>query len=156
MRAHHRESSAHPIPYRTDERTLIFIFILQSAAEKPFLDLALTPDGHSALAVSTDRTMTLFDLRASPTHLAAAAASFQHPATPSCVAVCETNSHQAVTGAYDGIVRVWDVRSTKGAVATFRAWEGKQKVLSVDWRRGIVGVGGEGGLEVWKVGEEVA
>ena len=100
--------------------------------------------------------MTLFDLRASPTHVAAAAASFSHAATPSCVAVCETNSHQAVTGAYDGIVRVWDVRSTKGAVATFRAWEGRQKVLSVDWRRGIVGVGGEGGLEVWKVGEEVA
>ena len=81
--------------------------------------------------------MTLFDLRASPTHLAAAAASFSHAATPSCVAVCETNSHQAVTGAYVGIVGVWDVRR----------WEGKQKVLSVDWWRGLVGVGGEGGLE---------
>lgn len=126
----------------------------QNAAEKPFLDLALTPDGSSALAVSTDRTMTLYDLRTAPAALAAAAATFQHPSTPACVAACENNDHQVVTGAYDGVVRVWDVRSTKGAVASFRVWEGAKKVLSVDWRRGVVGVGGEGGLEVWRVGEE--
>ena len=42
--------------------------------------------------------------------------------------VSTTNSHQVVTGAYDGIVRVlWDLR-----------------------------IGGAGGLEVWKVGEETA
>jgi ribosome biogenesis protein YTM1 len=29
----------------------------------------------------------------------------------------------------------------------------KKKVLSVDWKYGLVGVGGEGGFEVWKVGE---
>ncbi|KAF8193065.1 ribosome biogenesis protein YTM1 [Pholiota molesta] len=125
-----------------------------NAAEKPFLDLALTRDGSSALAVSTDRTMTLYDLRASPTALAAAAATFQHPSTPACVAASERNGHQVVTGAYDGVVRVWDVRSTKGAVASFKAWAGAKKVLGVDWRRGVVGVGGEGGLEVWRVGEE--
>ncbi|KJA13423.1 hypothetical protein HYPSUDRAFT_209562 [Hypholoma sublateritium FD-334 SS-4] len=88
-----------------------------SAAEKPFLDLAL--------AVPTDRTMTIRPARV--------------PDTP------------CLTGAYDGAVRVWDMRRTKGAVATFRVWKGKQKVLGVDWWRGIVGVGGEGGLEVWKV-----
>ena len=62
-----------------------------------------------------------------------------------------------MTGAYDGVVRLWDLRSTKSAVAAFSAWEGKKdagrKVLSVDWARGLVGVGGEGGVEVWKVGE---
>ena len=60
-----------------------------------------------------------------------------------------------MTGAYDGVVRLWDLRSTKSAVAAFRAWEGAtpKKVLSVDWARGLVGVGGEGGVEVWKVGE---
>lgn len=60
-----------------------------------------------------------------------------------------------MTGAYDGVVRLWDLRSTKSAVAAFRAWEGatSKKVLSVDWARGLVGVGGEGGVEVWKVGE---
>lgn len=99
--------------------------------------------------------MTLYDLRAASA-LSAVAATFTHPATPSCVAACESNWHQVVTGAYDGVVRVWDLRSTKAAMATFKAWDGGKKVLTVDWRRGVVGVGGEGGLEVWKVGEEKA
>ncbi|KAI0649673.1 ribosome biogenesis protein YTM1 [Trametes meyenii] len=129
-----------------------------TAANKPFLDLALTQTGTGALAASTDRTVAQYDMRAaSASSSAAAVASLAHPATPSCVAVPEGGAHEhlVVTGAYDGAVRVWDLRSTKGAVASFRAWEGKGggKVLSVDWARGIVGVGGEGGVEVWKVGE---
>lgn len=100
--------------------------------------------------------MSLYDLRGSTSssELRAASATFLHPATPSCVSACEGNTHQVVTGAYDGVVRIWDLRSTKGAMATFKAWDGGKKVLSVDWKRGVVGVGGEGGLEVWKVGEE--
>jgi ribosome biogenesis protein len=98
--------------------------------------------------------MTLYDLRTS--QLTSSSGSFPHPSTPSSVTVCTTNSHQVVTGAYDGIVRVWDLRSMKGAMASFKVWDGVKKVLSVDWRNGMVGVGGEGGLEVWKVGEEVA
>ncbi|KAF5320460.1 hypothetical protein D9611_010791 [Ephemerocybe angulata] len=122
-----------------------------SASEKPFLDFAITPNGQSALAVSTDRSMTMYDLRI--TDLSAATASFMHPATPSCVAVSQDPaSHQVVTGAYDGVVRVWDVRSTKAAVAVFKAWGGDgKKILSVDWQRDVVAVGGEGGMDVWKV-----
>jgi len=124
-----------------------------TASEKPFLDLALPKDANAILASSTDRTMTLYDLRApTPAVPAAAPVSFMHPATPSCLAASST-SHQVVSGAYDGVVRLWDQRSTKGALASFRAWEGAGKVLSVDWERGIVGVGGEGGFGVWKVGE---
>ena len=47
------------------------------------------------------------------------------------------------------------MRSVGTPVASFRAWEGSgKKVLCVDWVGGLVGVGGEGGLEVWKVGEQ--
>ena len=63
-----------------------------------------------------------------------------------------------MSGAYDGVVRLWDLRSVKGsaAMASFKAWEGtNKKVLALDWERGIVSVGGEGGFEVWKVGEEL-
>ncbi|KAG5643613.1 ribosome biogenesis protein ytm1 [Asterophora parasitica] len=122
-----------------------------TASEKPFLDLALPQEPHTLLAASTDRTMTLYDVRVSTTS-ASAPVSFLHPALPSCLAT-SSNTQQVVSGAYDGVVRVWDLRSAKGALATFRAWEGGEKVLSVDWERGLVGVGGEGGFAVWKVGE---
>lgn len=112
--------------------------------------------------------MSQYDLRAATTSATTPSiASLAHPATPSCIAVAPPSSssvssassaseHQVITGAYDGVVRLWDLRSTKGAVAAFHAWESKQggkKILSVDWARGLVGVGGEGGVEVWKVGE---
>jgi hypothetical protein len=35
---------------------------------------------------------------------------------------------------------------------TFRARNGKKTFLSVDWKRGLLG--GEGGLEVWRAGQD--
>ncbi|KAF8625850.1 hypothetical protein AX17_006746 [Amanita inopinata Kibby_2008] len=139
-----------------------------TASEKPFTSLAL-PSPDTALAVSTDRTMVLYDLRI-PTSATppSAPTSFLHPATPSCIALPTYSSstsasvNQIVTGAYDGIVRVWDLRSTKSAVSSFDAF-GKdrdgdsKKVLSLDWNaeRGVVGVGGEAGFVVWSFREDV-
>jgi ribosome biogenesis protein YTM1 len=41
-------------------------------------------------------------------------------------------------------------------MASFKAWAGAKKILSVDRVRSLVGVGGEGGLDVWKVGQEIS
>lgn len=124
-----------------------------AAAEKPFLSLAVSSDGRHGLATATDRTMSLYDLRSNDSAITSAS-TFLHPATPSCVSLSESGN-QVATGAYDGVVRVWDLRSTKGAMASVKAWDGEKKVLDVDWKRGIIGVAGEGGVEVWKVGEAV-
>ena len=102
--------------------------------------------------------MSQYDFRAVETNITASTVSLLHPATPACVAVPPAGAeHQLLTGAYDGVVRLWDLRSTKSAVTSFRAWDGTEKkgnkVLSVDWARGVVGVGGEGGVEIWRVGE---
>ncbi|KIM80624.1 hypothetical protein PILCRDRAFT_822365 [Piloderma croceum F 1598] len=124
-----------------------------TASEKPFLDLAITSDGQTALAASTDRTISLYDLRSTTTHSTTAISTLKHAATPSCISPSAISSYQVVSGAYDGIVRLWDLRSVKSVMASFKTWDGEKKVLSVDWKRGVVGVGGEGGLEVWKIGE---
>ncbi|CCM01378.1 uncharacterized protein FIBRA_03428 [Fibroporia radiculosa] len=136
-----------------------------TASAKPFLDLALT-QSRTVLAASTDRTVSQYDLRASTASATTpSTATLRHSATPSCIVVPSTSNssvdtsseHQLLTGAYDGIVRLWDLRSVKSAVTSFKAWEGTEKtgkkVLSIDWARGIVGVGGEGGVEVWRLGQ---
>jgi ribosome biogenesis protein YTM1 len=112
------------------------------------LDLAETPDGNILLGASTDRTVSIFDLRVSS--LSSSTGIMMHPATPSCIATSESGQQQVVTGAYDGVARLWDLRSTKGAVTSFRVWDG-MKVLAVDWVRDVVGIGGEGGMEVWRI-----
>ncbi|EPQ50488.1 WD40 repeat-like protein [Gloeophyllum trabeum ATCC 11539] len=138
-----------------------------NASEKPMTDLALMPGGQTALAAATDRTVTAYDLRLSPTSSAPAVASMLHPSLPSCLTVplsplntgaANASAHQFLSGAYDGAVRLWDLRSVKAPIASFKIAEGK--VLSVDWAvleqsgSGIAGVGGEGGLEVWKIGAD--
>ncbi|KAJ3784550.1 WD40-repeat-containing domain protein [Lentinula aff. detonsa] len=125
-----------------------------TSSEKPFLDIALNSDGHTALAASTDRTVTLYDVREASTSTSTSSGSLLHTATPSCISTGAT-PHQVFTGAYDGVVRLWDLRSVKSAITSFKAWSETKKVLSIDWRQGMVGVGGEGGFEVWKAVEAV-
>ncbi|KAH7921924.1 ribosome biogenesis protein YTM1 [Leucogyrophana mollusca] len=136
-----------------------------TAPEKPFLDLALTADGHIALAASTDRSVSIYDLRSSSSSLTNSIGALTHPATVSCIVPSSGapakstagsldtayTQHQLITGAYDGIARLWDLRSTKAAVAVFKVWHEK-KILSVDWVGNVVSVGGEDGVEMWKVG----
>ncbi|KAJ3768937.1 WD40-repeat-containing domain protein [Lentinula raphanica] len=124
-----------------------------TSSEKPFLDIALNSDGHTALAASTDRTVTLYDVREA-TSSTTSSGSLLHSATPSCLSTGAT-PHQVFTGAYDGVVRLWDLRSMKSAITSFKAWSDMKKVLSIDWKRGMVGVGGEGGFEVWKAVEDI-
>jgi len=95
----------------------------------------------------------MYDLRTPSLITTSSSATFFHPSTPSCIAISEANSSHVVTGCYDGVVRVWDIRSTKDPIAFFKVRDGA-KVLSADWRRGLVCVGGEGGLEIWKFSDK--
>ena len=121
------------------------------------LSTVVLPDDNFVVSSSADRSVSVYDFRAASTGLAPATLSFMHSSTPSSVALSPISDSQIITGSYDGTVRLWDLRSTKSAVASFKVWGGGKKVLAVDSTSGsgsgIVGVGGEGGLEVWRVGE---
>lgn len=141
---------------------------MQTAPEKPFIALAYLSSTPSILAAaSVDRTVTVYDTRiiSSQKSVSAAAtiASLAHAATPSSLAASPVNAHHIASGAFDGIVRIWDVRSVKSAMASFRVGTDKDKeqrgdgkVLGLDWVKGVLAVGGEAGLDIWRVPEEGA
>ena len=124
----------------------------QTVSEKPFLDLALPVTPETALAASVDRSVTLFDMRVGTS--VAAALKFPHPATPATLVFAEGSGTQFASGAYDGVVRIWDVRSAAREVSHARVWDG-QKVLSLSWAGEVLAVAGEGGVEVWRAGAGV-
>lgn len=124
----------------------------QTASEKPFLALALPSTPETALAASVDRSVTLFDLRSGTS--TAAAVKFPHPATPATLVFAQSSGTQFASGSYDGVVRIWDVRSAAREVANARVWDG-QKVLAISWAGEVMGVAGEGGVEVWRAGAGV-
>jgi ribosome biogenesis protein len=74
----------------------------QNASEKPFLDLALAPDGNTALAASTDRFITMYDLRgqSNTPAFSASLGSLPHPSTPSCVCAGPSGSQQVTPTAH--------------------------------------------------------
>jgi len=123
-----------------------------TVSEKPFLALALPVTPETALAASVDRSATLFDLRIGTS--VAAAVKFPHPAMPATVVFAQGSATQFVSGAYDGVVRIWDVRSATREVAVARVWDG-QKVLALSWAGEVLAVAGEGGVEVWRAGAGV-
>lgn len=121
-------------------------------SEKPFTDIAIQSNGNTIVASSTDRTVSVFDLRLSNTS-SKALMSFAHSSLPSSLASHPTDDYRVMSGSYDGIVRIWDTRSPKITVAHFKSDKGG-KILSVDWQRGGLGaLGGEDGVEVWKIAE---
>ena len=91
----------------------------------------------------------LASTNATPIHLI-------HPSPPTSVSSHPASSHYLISGAQDGVVRMWDVRSTKSAVADFKRADGDEsgpgRVLSVDWaaKDELVAIAGEKGLDLWK------
>jgi len=124
------------------------------------LGMVALPDDTSVVSSSADRSVSVYDFRAASTTLSFATLSFVHSSMPISVALSSTSDSQIITGSYDGVARLWDLRSTKSAVASFKVWNGEKKILAIDSTSGsgsgIVGVGGEGGLEVWRVGKTAA
>lgn len=129
-------------------------------------DLAITCDGSTVLASSSDRIVAVYDLR--DNLKSEPPALLPHPAYPSSICSHPTSPFKVAVGSYDGVVRLWDIRSAKAPINAFKTVGkkaagnepdqseksgGPQKILSVDWTSGLLAVGGEGGIDMWRVSE---
>jgi ribosome biogenesis protein YTM1 len=128
----------------------------QTLPDRVHLDLALS--GSATLyTASADRTVSLIDLRMDSAQ--STTKTLTHPSTPSCLAVHPHSVHHLLTGAYDGALRVWDIRSPRTALERFdHVVKGKGgttrrgKILGVDWAHGLAACAGEVGFGLWHAG----
>ncbi|QRW13638.1 ribosome biogenesis protein YTM1 [Ceratobasidium sp. AG-Ba] len=125
--------------------------------DRTHLDIAASTSGDLLYTASADRTVSLLDFRSTSVH--SSAKTLTHPSTPSCLAVHPASTHHLLTGAYDGVLRVWDIRSPRAALAKFEhITQGKSgasrrgKVLDVDWQHGLAACAGEVGFGIWQAG----
>ncbi|KAG9054823.1 ribosome biogenesis protein ytm1 [Serendipita sp. 407] len=126
-----------------------------TANTRPMTSLVLLSDENTLLSSSTDRVVSIYDLREQT--LSGPPPVLPHPAFPSTLCAHPTSIHKVASGAYDGIVRLWDLRSTKTPVNAFEVGkkQGKpgRKIMSIDWTHGLLVAGGEMGVEIWKLSE---
>ncbi|GAA5958116.1 hypothetical protein JCM21900_002916 [Sporobolomyces salmonicolor] len=128
-------------------------------SDKVLLDLAQLAAPNLLATGSTDRLISLWDLRSDATQNISLTLS-GHTAPVSSIAAHPTSSLLFASGSYDSTVRIWDARSAKQALFTLElpAREGaeqrkeKEKVLAVDWDGERLVAGGEGAqVVVWRV-----
>ncbi|KAG8876847.1 Meiotic recombination protein dmc1 [Tulasnella sp. 331] len=130
-----------------------------TASEKAMLDVAVTCNGRTLVSANGDRTASVFAIgsSASPSHLS-------HMSPVTSITAHPISAHHVASGCMDGIVRIWDLRSTKSAVESFvargdqnePAKEGQKqsasKVLSLDWSQGnLIGCAGEKGIDIFRI-----
>ncbi|KAG8686288.1 ribosome biogenesis protein ytm1, partial [Ceratobasidium sp. 395] len=125
--------------------------------DRAHLDVVASEAGETLFTASADRTVSLTDLRATSTQ--SSTKTLIHPSTPSCLATHPTSAHHLLTGAYDGALRVWDIRSPRMPLAKFEhVVQGQDdkvrrgKILGVDWAHGLAACAGEVGFGLWQAG----
>ncbi|KAF8320314.1 WD40 repeat-like protein [Clavulina sp. PMI_390] len=124
-----------------------------TSSERVMLDMAISPDSRSAFIACADRHVLLYSLNSTPPcfylETNAKPILFPHTSAPVAIASHPTSPHHFVTACQDGIVRLWDSRSSQVAIAQFNGFADpeKKKVVSIDWGMDNLAVtGGEGGL----------
>ncbi|CEL53225.1 Ribosome biogenesis protein YTM1 OS=Laccaria bicolor (strain S238N-H82 / ATCC MYA-4686) GN=YTM1 PE=3 SV=1 [Rhizoctonia solani AG-1 IB] len=126
--------------------------------DRAHLDLAISRTG-TAYVASADRSVSVIDLRLDGAQ--STAKTLTHPSTPSCLVAHPDSAHHLLTGAHDGALRIWDIRSPRTSLAKFEhvvkdktGSTRRGKILGVDWAHGLAACAGEVGFGIWNAGVE--
>ncbi|CAE6510803.1 unnamed protein product [Rhizoctonia solani] len=124
--------------------------------DRAHLDLAISRTG-AVYVASADRSVSVIDFRLDGAQ--STTKTLTHPSTPSCLVAHADSAHHLLTGAHDGALRIWDIRSPRTALTRFehitkdKANSTRRgKVLGVDWAHGLAACAGEVGFGVWNAG----
>lgn len=99
-------------------------------SNKPLLGLDYSRDRHALITASCDRFVRVWDARA-PDNASAKAAYTSHSLWVSSVAFSKTSSNHFISGGYDNLVKLWDIRSPKACLYDLIGHH--DKVLDVNW-----------------------
>ncbi|KAF8343088.1 ribosome biogenesis protein YTM1 [Cantharellus anzutake] len=132
-----------------------------TSSERVMMDLGISADAQKILAASADRNILMYstsDFGSKDTRPIA----MPQTSSPIALTTHTSSPHHLIVAAQDGLIRLWDVRSTKSPVASFSGFPQKgegespnekppakpsKKVICLDW-------GGKSGDLVLSGGEE--
>lgn len=98
---------------------------------KPLLGIDFCSSKNLILSASCDRHVRIWDARA-PDNATAKTAYTSHNAWISSVAFGDPSSNTFISGGYDNLVKLWDLRSSKACLYDMIGHH--DKVLDVNWR----------------------
>ncbi|XP_014483139.1 PREDICTED: ribosome biogenesis protein WDR12 homolog [Dinoponera quadriceps] len=116
--------------------------------EKTYFDVDYSPLAHAVITASADKHVRLYDPRSSE-GIVMKTLYISHTQWVQCVRWSSMNEHLFISGAYDGIVKLWDTRSPKTPLFDLTGHE--DKVLCCDWShpRLIVSGGADNTLRIF-------
>lgn len=97
---------------------------------KPMLGIDFCPERNMIISASCDRFVRAWDARA-PDNASAKAAYTSHSAWVSSVAFGLASTNHFISGGYDNVIKLWDLRSSKACLYDLIGHH--DKVLDVNW-----------------------
>ncbi|CAG0895862.1 unnamed protein product [Cyprideis torosa] len=120
---------------------------------KSFFDADWRPQSNLIITASADRHVRLYDPRSKEGALVKSTFT-GHTAWVSCVRWSTLHEHLFISGGYDKVLRLWDIRSPR---ATLYDMEGHMdKILCCDWSNPefLVSGGADDSVKMFTVGEK--
>ena len=108
--------------------------------DRPFSSIDRSNVSHLVAAASFDSKIRVYDVRADKETLIIQTME-GHDQLVSCVKWSTLNGYNFISGSYDKIVKMWDIRSPKVSLYDISKSEGK--VLTSDWSEDEIYFGGE-------------